>query len=531
MPRLGSLVALFGAVTLLAACQVQPTVPVGTAAQLQAGLEANRPAGRGVIVVNVRGFLDQLASKRQVLATVAEVDHVVVGVKLEEGTLTKTITKAGLVGGKTTATFTGLLAGPVTVTMEAFDAGHTSLGATSQPAVIASGQNTVVDLTLQLNPTYVPPGGLGSDMDPTGEITASGTIVDGELIEGTPGASGTPTPAPTATPTPAPGATPTPPVTSGPVTITTYGLGAAPRAVALDSAGRAWVAHRATGAGLPAVSQLATSGSLLRSIAASDGPGLDPSDVAVDAAGHVWVANEGASAHDPHRGRVSKYAADGTLVFSTYVDVGLKTIALDGAGHAWVVNQRAAGAYTTESGAPMAESNTVSHLSSAGTLVGTYAFNAAVHDVAIDATGNVWVAHGTTTSGKVTKLSSAGAVLGTYALPAGTQPLGLTFDGAGYAWIAGSQGPTANGHVYKMSASGIIWGSYPVGAVPSDVAIDTAGHVWVANAGGGSVSQLTSAGTVVATHPVGGGPADLASGVSGVWTANGATTTVTRLAP
>jgi streptogramin lyase len=95
--------------------------------------------------------------------------------------------------------------------------------------------------------------------------------------------------------------------------------------------------------------------------------------------------------------------------------------------------------------------------------------------VAVDASGNVWVANGW--GNTVTKLDNSGNLIGTYSFT-GSGAYGIAIDASGNVWIANSNGST----VTKMDNSGNLVGTYSTaGLQPNGIAIDASGNVWVVN--------------------------------------------------
>jgi streptogramin lyase len=117
----------------------------------------------------------------------------------------------------------------------------------------------------------------------------------------------------------------------------------------------------------------------------------------------------------------------------------------------------------------------------------SYAVGNNPYGIAIDASGNVWVTNfGDNT---VTKLSSSGSLLGTFAV--GAQPRGIAIDPSGNVWVANSGSNT----VTELSSSGSLLGTFTVGNGPHSIAIETSGNVWVTNFGsvttqGNTVTEL-----------------------------------------
>ncbi len=149
--------------------------------------------------------------------------------------------------------------------------------------------------------------------------------------------------------------------------------------------------------------------------------------------------------------------------------------------------------------------------------------------IAIDSSGNVWVANeGTNMAGSITKLSSSGTVIGTF--PVGTDPQGIAIDPSGNVWVVNG----GNNNVTELNSSGgqVTGSPFPVGSVPHGIAIDSSGNVWVTNNGSNTVTELNSSGGQVtgSPFPVGTGPDGIAIDSSGnVWVTNPASDTITEL--
>jgi YVTN family beta-propeller protein len=109
---------------------------------------------------------------------------------------------------------------------------------------------------------------------------------------------------------------------------------------------------------------------------------------------------------------------------------------------------------------------------------------------------------------------SAAAVVKT--IPVGSAPEGVSSDGT-HVWVANFGGGT----VSEIDAStGTVVKTITVGSEPEGVSSDGT-HVWVANSNGGTVSEIDeSTGTVVNTIPVGSGPQGVSSDGTDVWVTN-----------
>lgn len=129
---------------------------------------------------------------------------------------------------------------------------------------------------------------------------------------------------------------------------------------------------------------------------------------------------------------------------------------------------------------------------SPGTPLGTATVSSPL-GMAIDASHNVWVTDIGTNS--VTKLSSTGSLIGAFSV--GSQPTAVAIDPSGNAWVSNS----GSNNVTELSNTGNILGTFSsVGLIPSSVAVGSNGHVWVANSAGPAyLAELSSTGSLMAT--------------------------------
>ncbi len=79
---------------------------------------------------------------------------------------------------------------------------------------------------------------------------------------------------------------------------------------------------------------------------------------------------------------------------------------------------------------------------------------------------------------------SNGFVGGTYNV--GTSPYGIAIDESGDVWVAN----LGSSNVTELSFSGTTIGTYNVGTRPAGIAIDASGNVWVSNEGSSNVTKL-----------------------------------------
>ncbi|SRR5579885_302744 len=161
--------------------------------------------------------------------------------------------------------------------------------------------------------------------------------------------------------------------------------------------------------------------------------------------------------------------------------------------------------------------------------------------IGIDAADNVWIAN--RYSNTVTELSNSGVLLGSF--PVGARPHGLKIDSAktGNIWVqntAGS-GPGApascpnstSGTVTALAPDGSLIGTFCTnGDQPQHAQFDSSGNIWVTNQGSNTVAELTGAGAFVATFATGESPHAIAIDQPGnFWIGNYSSANVTVLQP
>ncbi|MGO9332172.1 MAG: two-component regulator propeller domain-containing protein [Steroidobacteraceae bacterium] len=221
-----------------------------------------------------------------------------------------------------------------------------------------------------------------------------------------------------------------------------------PTGIAIDGSGNAWLVN-----GNWTMTALSSSGMPLTG-SPYTGIGLDaPTSIAIDANNHVWVANASAS--------VTALDSSGMqLPGSPYTGGGLagvggqnigQGIAIDDSGNIWVINKNNSVTALSSSGTPLTGSPYTG-----GGLKGAAA-------IAIDGDGNAWVAsNGPETysnegglpgpsgfgNSRITELSSSGRALSpSSGFTAGFMnvPTGIAIDGAGDVWVINdsfNSGPT-----------------------------------------------------------------------------------------
>ena len=259
--------------------------------------------------------------------------------------------------------------------------------------------------------------------------------------------------------------------------------------IAIDPSGNAWVANVYTPTPPSTVSVFTTSGGVFTGSPFNGGGlsnqnsfnALSPRDIAFDAGGNAWIANLNGTATELNS------ASGAAISPSTGFPIGTSTnsesgVAVDSAGHLWVSGFGANVLYE------MAVSN--------GATLGVSAYKAGGLDqpysVAVDASNNVWLPDqfdpNSLVGFQVSKFTSVttGAAFGGAGI---LGPDGVAIDGGGNVWVsnqirvgsdpgAGLSELNNNGAAISPSTGYL---SATLGSA-SDVAVDSSGNVWVANA-------------------------------------------------
>ena len=166
-------------------------------------------------------------------------------------------------------------------------------------------------------------------------------------------------------------------------------------------------------------------------------------------------------------------------------------VAIDASGNVWIANE-----------------NTVIKMTPLGVVqsgVGWYGggINYPLA-IAIDVSGDAWVANYSGAS--VTEFSPTGTVLsGANGYAAGGNPYSLAFDPSGNVWVANSALLTHNTMPFSVSELNPTTGANVTGSpftggglnTPEGVAIDVAGNAWIANLGA-YATEISSTGTLTA---------------------------------
>lgn len=480
MPRSTNFQALALGVLITSGCQStvplyamkQPIFALGQddAKLVEVGTSSSAAVGTaGGLTVNFASELSQMRRDRRVLATIADVEKVVVTVKPSGAAeVSQTVLKAAISAGQTSVSFSSLPPGEATVTITAYDASNTGIGTVIKTAMVNAGQITTVDATLQLSPTMVgvPGGGSGPS---TGGLTANVTIVDGAKLVGP------------------------------------FPVGDEPNGLTFDEQGNLWVANR----GSDSVMKLSPQGQVIGTF-----PVTEPDNVYSRPNGRMWVRGTTGDSVMPiwdlsgtqvgsatamwgpdlsfdaqgngwyaYQLHAARFAPDGSNLNGFMLPYSAGAVAAASNGDAWILSDRAIA---------FQDAPKIYRVSASGGLLATHllpdAIGDSAYDIKLDAAGNPWVMSGfglyrmnsdgsfagpfgkigrfmfapsgdiwIHTLQEVIKLNSAGETLATYAVPEDVfdpfnigfsmQPEGgLALDADGNLWFA------ARSHdaVYKL---------------------------------------------------------------------------------
>jgi streptogramin lyase len=199
----------------------------------------------------------------------------------------------------------------------------------------------------------------------------------------------------------------------------------------------------------------------------------------------------------------------GVIVANPTVGTGPEALALDGSGNVWVANDTG---------------GSLTKLNGAGVTQGTFTATANPFAIAVDGLNQVWVAD--RTGNKVMAFDNAGTLLGTVAVAA--DPRGVATGPAGDVWVT-SNGTTT---LTRLTPGLSVAGTVTLPAAAWDVATDGLGNAWVSHRAAGTVSKISPAGAVLGTFNVGSQPEGLRVDPAGnVWVACKGSNQVFRLSP
>jgi hypothetical protein len=287
-----------------------------------------------------------------------------------------------------------------------------------------------------------------------------------------------------------------------------------PGALAIDSTGNVWVANYYGGA----ASKFSNTGTPA-SAGGYVATGLQQSfGITVDGQDSVWITNENAGS----TGSVTHLSSSGAnLSGSGYSGGGIyypTAVAATSGGQIWVADY-------ANAAATLLASNGTAISGTSGYAPGALLFTTAV---AIDGNQNGWFAY----QGGVAMVTQAGVVS---SFACCDVPAGIALDASGNVWVA----DFVASDVAKLSAGGKVLGMTTAGGVhtPMNIAVDGSGNVWTANYRANTVSETNGA-TLQAVSPAAGygldaslyGPFGLGFDASGnVWISNAYGNTLTEL--
>jgi hypothetical protein len=295
------------------------------------------------------------------------------------------------------------------------------------------------------------------------------------------------------------------------------GLDDSPQTLAIDAAGNVWVANSS----YHSLVEFSPAGAPLSGSSGYTGGGLsDPFSLAIDALGNVWLTNL--------NNGLSKFSSSGTAISgsSTYTGGGLTAstgsvyLAIDPSGNVWEVSNSVLAEFNS--------SGTALSPTSGYTGSGLYY----PEDLAIDASGNIWIPNQTSSSTatyNLVKFSNSGSLLsGSSGYTGGglDYPQDLAIDASGNIWVGNNYGAVLS--EFSNNGTPLSGSGYTGGGVGNDygVAIDGGGNVWLADINSSQLSEFNSAGAPLSGssgYRGGGldGPISIAIDPSGdVWTSN-----------
>jgi hypothetical protein len=266
----------------------------------------------------------------------------------------------------------------------------------------------------------------------------------------------------------------------------------APEAIAIDSAGNAWVANSASN---PSVTKFSPSGSFLSGASGYTGGGLtSPIGIAIDSSDSAWVANFSNTAGVVKISRSGAFLS-GANGFTGGGLLAQNAIAIDGGDNGWATNPLQGSAVEFSNGGSV--------------LSGTngYPVSADPVDIAFDGANTVWVTNNESNGvflNSVTRLSNTGAPLTGSPLTGGglAGPTVVAIDSSNSAWILNREGGNTNS-VTRLSNSGAPASGSPYtgGGLndPISLAIDGSGNAWLTNFenGSNSVTELANNGSAI----------------------------------
>jgi len=162
--------------------------------------------------------------------------------------------------------------------------------------------------------------------------------------------------------------------------------------------------------------------------------------------------------------------------------------------------------------------------------------------VAIDESGNVWVANGANDTISEFSASSFYAAASGSPFSGAVEPWGIAIDNSGNVWVSNASGGTGGQTLSEFNSStGALISTFPDGSTagtsqldyPRGVAIDQYGNVWTANSEGGYLTEFSPPPGNAFSAFAGGGQLDFSDQIAvdlsnNIWIANGGNSSITQ---
>jgi streptogramin lyase len=259
--------------------------------------------------------------------------------------------------------------------------------------------------------------------------------------------------------------------------------------VTVDGSDDAWVTNQQSYT--PAngysgsISKFSSSGAELSGLGYTGGGVYYPLSVAATSSGSIWAADYGSSS-------ASLLASDGTAISgpSGYAASQLpftSAVAVDASQNAWFASQKGIARVTPRG------------------VVSTYSCCNDPEGIAVDPSGNVWVADYGAFS--IIELSSGGQAVATVSTAsAGNSPRGIVVDSAGVVWTAnylGNSITSLNGSTATLRSPSVGFGLDAPLHEPYGIAVDASGNLWLSNSASNTLTEFVGLASPVKTPLLG----------------------------